>query len=186
MTPKRPSGRVSARGPKGNSAGNGPKRPTAQRAPRYPKGHPNHPEMLKMAERARRAAIPKPETKPEALKRIKKATIAERAKSWAEESLAANLNDSRILQLRRLYDHLSVAVATQSQANVVKLETLIAKIQGTLEPAVVEDPAAEKGPEGDDPFPGKSDLECGYYAETGLWPTAAELANYQPQDGTVN
>lgn len=186
MTSKRPSGRVSARGSKGNSAGKDPKRPTAKRAPRYPKGHPQHPEMLKMAERARKAAIPKPETKPEAVKRIKRETVQERGNTWAEESLSANLNDSRILQLRRLYDHLSVAVATQSQANVVKLETLIAKIQGTLDPAVVEDPDKNSGPEADDPFPGKSDMECEYYAENSYWPTVAELASYEPKVRVVN
>ncbi len=134
-----------------------------------------------MAERARKAAIPKPETKPEAVKRIKRETIDERGKSWAEESLSANLNDSRILQLKRLYAHLSTAVATQSQANVVKLETLIAKIQGTLEPAVVDDPDKDAGPGEVDPFPGKDDWECGVYATTGYWPTSAELKAHRAE-----
>ena len=139
--------------------------------------------MVKAAERARRAAQPRPETKPDRAKRIKKETIDERGKSWAEESLSANLNDSRILQLRRLYAHLSTAVATQSQANVVKLETLIAKIQGTLEPAVTEDPDKDTGPEGDDPFPGWTEDELDRYAKGGREPTAQELAN---RDRTVN
>ena len=210
MTTKRPKARVSTRRPKGNPAGKAPKRPTAKRGPNYPKGHPRHPEMLRAAksaeravaqetrrnereaakvaeraERARIAALPKPETKTERAKRIKYESIEERGETWARESLEANLNDSRILQLRRLYTHLSEAKAKQSLSNVVKLETLIAKIQGTLDPAPVEDPDAPAEGE-DDPFPGKSDTECEYYAEVGYWPTSAELANYKPGHRTVN
>lgn len=211
MTPKRPKARISARGPKGNSAGNAPKRARAKRGPNYPKGHPQHPEMLKaakaverkaereaarkvreaakaaeQAEKARIAALPKPETKAEAAKRVKSETIEERGHVWAEESLTANLNDSRILQLRRLYAHLSDAKEKNSLSNVVKLETLIAKIQGTLDPAPVEDPNTKPGAEDDDPFPDKSDAECEYYAEVGYWPTSAELKDYEPGQRTVN
>lgn len=177
MTAKRPKARVSARGSKGNPAGKAPERVRAKRGPNYPKGHPQHPEMLKMAERARKAAIPKPETILARDKRVKNETTEQRGKSWADESLSANLNDSRILQLRRLYAHLSEAKEKNSLGNVVKLETLIAKIQGTLEPAVVEDPDKKKSADGEvDHFPGWTDEELDRFANGGPEPTEQELA----------
>lgn len=176
MTPKRPKARVSGRAPKGKPAESIRK----TRTPRYDKDDPRHPQNRRLAERARKAAQASPETKPERTKRIKRESMEERGDAWANASLAANLNDSRILQLRRLYAHLSEAKEKQSLGNVVKLEQLIAKIQGTLEPAPVGNPDAEKAASGGtDPyaqFAGWTQDELDRYANGGREPTEKELA----------
>ncbi len=147
-------------------------------SPRYPKDHPQHPENLKAAERVARSKLRREETKPEKARRLKSETVKERGQGWHEESLAANLNDSRKLQIGRLYDHLSEAVAKNSLSNVVKLETLIAKIQGTLEPAPPETDKPDAQTDGGS-IPewaqNKTEFELLRYAQAGEWPTAEEM-----------